>query len=359
MDRTKPNELFIGLDMGGTDIKATVTDGRGEVLVDRCDKVLSYASDGPRRTVEQLALAANKILELAGLGWEAVKSVGLCTPGPATMDGQLQNSQNLRHPEWEGFPIRKAVQDAVGRPVVYTNDGNAAGYWEYHRLFKDDANKIMAAITLGTGLGGALVWGGRLLAGAHGCGAEFGCIRLPSHALAPDGDVPVCGCGNKGCAEAFASVTALDYFLRKELARPENRGHALAQIPDEGKARALKLLRLAQEGDALALGLFDRQADAVGYLFVQLSNCFDADVYVIGGGLTESSEEFRRRYLARVKAVFARETFPAVAAAARIEFAGDQDLAGCRGSALVARQLAQSAGLQWRGSPTHERPIDF
>jgi glucokinase len=212
MDRTNTtaNEHFIGLDMGGTDIKATVTDGRGEVLTASCDKVLSYASDGPRRTVEQLARAANQILAMAHVDWQMVRGIGLCTPGPATADGQLQNSQNLRHPEWEGFPIRKSVEDAVGRPVVYINDGNAAGYWEYHRLFKDDPKKIMAAITLGTGLGGALVWGGRLLAGAHGCGAEFGCIRLPSHALVSDGDVPVCGCGNRGCAEAFASVTALD-----------------------------------------------------------------------------------------------------------------------------------------------------
>jgi glucokinase len=340
------NELFVGLDMGGTDIKATVSNAGGEILIDDCEKVLSFAADGPRSTVEQIALAATKIVARAGVAWERVSCAGLCTPGPATVDGQLGRSPNLNHAEWEGFAIGKAVSERIGRPVVYANDGNAAGYWEYHRIFKDDPTKILAAITLGTGLGGAMVWGGNLLAGAHGCGGEFGHIRLPTHLLVDGGDVPVCGCGKSACAEAFASVTALDHFLRKALARPENAGHPLNQIPDTGKTRALKLLRLAQDGDALALSLFDRQADAVGLLLVQLSNCFDPDVFVIGGGLTESSESFRMRYLARVRAVFAAETFPIVAAGALIDFAGDQDLAGCRGAALVARQFMQKTRVR-------------
>lgn len=340
--------LYVGVDMGGTDIKATVTDGAGDLLVHACDKISSHASEGPRQTVEQLALAADKILARAGRRFEDVVSVGLCTPGPASLDGVLARSPNLNHPGWEGFSIRQAFEARLGRPVIYANDGNAAGYWEYFRLYQDDPAKILAAVTLGTGLGGALVWGGDSLAGSRGFGAEFGHIRLPTHEIVTDGDVPVCGCGKTACAEAFCSVTALDVFLRKALKRPEHANHALQRIPDLGKDRALRLLGLADEGDNLALELFDRQAAALGLLFVQLANAFDPDIIVIGGGLTESSEAFRNRYMQGVNSVFRREAFPKVAQEAIIEFAGDQDLAGACGVALLARQHAQRTGLTQR-----------
>jgi glucokinase len=337
--------VYVGLDLGGTDIKATVTNRRGEILVTGIDKVLSRSAEGPQRTVEQLALAAEAALAKAGAGWERVASVGLDTPGPATVDGVIGLSPNLRHADWNGFAIRAAVEARVRRPVIYANDGNAAAYWEYHRLFGDDENRILAAAILGTGLGGALIWGGEVLVGARGYGGEFGHIRLPTHELVTDGDVPRCGCGQLACAEAFASVAALDHALRKALARPEHREHPLQELPDVGRDRALRLLRLAQEGDSLAQTLFDNQADAIGLLFVQIANACDPDVFIIGGGITESSATFRARYLERVSATFRRGVFPLVAEQARIEYAADQDQAGCRGAALLARRSARSGSL--------------
>jgi glucokinase len=337
-------QLFVGLDMGGTDIKATVSNAAGDILVTTADKVLSLAGEGPRRTVEQLALAASASLERAGGTWEQVVCVGLDTPGPATIDGVLGHSPNLNHPEWNGFAVRAALEERVLRPVIYANDGNAAGYWEYHRLFGDDPRRILAAAILGTGLGGALVWGGDLLVGARGYGGEFGHIRLPTHELADRGEVPRCGCGQLGCAEAYVSVAALDTFLRRALARPEHQGHPLQALPDVGRARALRLLGLALNGDSLAQQLFDEQADALGLLFVQLANCCDPDVFIIGGGITESSAAFRDRYIGRVAETFRRRAFELVAAEARFEYAQDQDMAGCRGSALLARRFARTRG---------------
>jgi glucokinase len=341
IEATEP--LYLGLDLGGTDIKATVSNGAGEILVAGIEKVLSLSAEGPPRTVEQLAVAGEAALRVVGAGWSQVACVGLDTPGPATVDGVIGLSPNLRHPDWNGFAIRAAVEARLARPVIYANDGNAAAYWEYHRLFGDDDSKILAAAILGTGLGGALIWGGEVLTGARGYGGEFGHIRLPGHDLAPDGEIPRCGCGQSGCAEAYASVSALDHFLRKALSRPEHHAHPLAAIPDVGRARALRLLTLAQQGDSLAQTLFDRQADALGLLFVQLANCCDPDVLIIGGGLTESTPTFRARYLDRVLTTFRKGAFPLVAQQARIEWATDQDQAGCRGAALLARRTSQTA----------------
>ncbi|MDA0322387.1 MAG: ROK family protein [Verrucomicrobia bacterium] len=341
----KTRDLFLGVDLGGTDIKSTVTTRAGEILVNHMDKVLSLASDGPAVTVGQMKIAADKALQVVGGSWDEVVYVGLDTPGPASLDGVLARSPNLRHPDWLNFPVRAAFEKAIGKPVVYANDGNAAAYWEYFRLFGDAPDKILGAAILGTGLGGAMVQGGHVLAGARGYGAEFGHVRLPTYDLVTDGDVPVCGCGKKACSEAFVSLTALDRQLRKIFEGGEYLDHPLREVPDEGRARATRLLRLAQEGDALALELFDTQARALGLLFVQLAHAFDPHLFLIGGGITESSEAFRTRYLRGVKESFQREAFPLLGQEIEIAYTGDQDAAGCRGAALLARRYAKEHGL--------------
>lgn len=333
-----PQPLFVGVDMGGTDIKATVTNREGRILVNEFEKVLSLASDGPKTTVAQLKRAAETALRLAGAGWNDVARVGLDTPGPASLDGVLGRSPNLKHPDWLNFPIRAAFEDAIGKPVIYANDGNAAAYWEYFRLFGDDPTKCMGAAILGTGLGGALIQGGKVLTGVRGYGAEFGHVRLPTYELVTNGDVPVCGCGKKACAEAFVSLAALDTHLRKLFAQGKFPDHPLREVPDEGRTRAMKLLGLAQKGDHLALEMFDYQAKALGFLFVQLAHAFDPHIFLIGGGITEGSEAFRARFLRGVRETFKREAFPLLAQEIAIEYAVDQDMAGCRGAALLARQ---------------------
>jgi glucokinase len=337
-------QLFVGVDMGGTDIKATVTDQNGTLLFDAFPKVLSLASEGPQTTVGQLKIAADKALELAHGTWDEVVSVGLDTPGPASLDGVLGRSPNLKHPEWPNFAIRAAFEAAIGKPVVYSNDGNAAAAWEYHRLYGDAKDKILGAVILGTGLGGALVQGGEVLTGVRGYGAEFGHVRLPTYDLVTDGDVPVCGCGKKACAEAFISLTALDRQLRKIFERGEHPEHPLRQIPDEGRARAVRLLGLAQKGDGLAQDLFDVQAKALGLLLVQLAHAFDPHIFLIGGGITESSETFRARYMRAVKETFRREAFPLLGQEIEIAYTEDLDWAGCRGAALIARRHWQQYG---------------
>lgn len=348
-DSASRRQCFVGLDMGGTDIKGTVISDEGEVLVSGFDKVLSLASEGPRRTVQQMRIAAEQALERAGVSWDDVRAVGLDTPGPATLDGVLSRSPNLDHEDWEGFAVRRALEEELGRPVIYANDGNAAAYWEYFRLYGDDPSRILGAAILGTGLGGALVAGGTVLTGARGFGAEFGHVRLPSHRLPDPIDpdyVPVCGCGKEACAEAYVSLAALDTHLRRALERDERwRDHELQGIEDRGRDRAVTLLGRAQRGDELALELFDRQAVALGLLFVQLANCFDPHVFIVGGGLTESSDEFRERFMRQVRETFRAEAFPKPAEEVEIEFAGDQDWAGCRGSALLARHEARAGAI--------------
>ena len=134
------------------------------------------------------------------------------SPGPATLDWPAQPDAKS-HARRLGTlsATRPLPQPHRQSPSSTQDDGNAAAYWEYFLRFRDDDSKILAVAILGTGLGGGLVVGGNSLGGTRGFGAEFGHMRLPTHELVTDGDVPVCGCGQKACAEAFASLKALDY----------------------------------------------------------------------------------------------------------------------------------------------------
>ncbi len=344
--------IFLGLDMGGTDIKGTATNDAGDILIadDDWTKIESFASQGPQITLQQLKKAGQQALDLIGAQWEDVVCVGLDTPGPASLDGELSQSPNLNHPEWNDFGVREELEKVLGRPVIYNNDGNAAAYWEYFRLYKDGKEKILAAAILGTGLGGALIHKGEVVTGARGFGAEFGHIRLPTHKLVPAGQpVPVCGCGKEGCAEAYVSLTALKYHMEQGLQLPENQDHPLHQMEDVENSRAKSLLKSAQNGDAFAQGLFDFQAKALGLLFVQLANCFDPHIFIVGGGLTEGKDENSKKFIDRfigiVKSTFEEEAFEQSAKNIQIEIAGAQDHAGCQGSALLARQHANKVGL--------------
>lgn len=342
--------IYLGLDMGGTDIKGTAADDAGEILIQGgWNKILSRVNEGPEISLGQLKIAAEQALEMVGATWDDVLCVGLDTPGPASLDGQLSQSPNLNHPGWNDFNVRAGLEKLIGRPVIYNNDGNAAAYWEYFRLYGDGQEKILAAAILGTGLGGALIHRGEVITGARGFGAEFGHVRIPSHKLlAPTEPVPVCGCGKEACAEAFVSLTALGNFMRRGLERPELADHPLHDLSDADNQRAKSLLGLAQQGDAFAQELFDFQARALGLLFVQLANCFDPHIFIIGGGITEGSGPEQKRFVERfvdlVQKTFREEAFELSGRETLIEIAGAQDSAGCRGSALLARQHARQQG---------------
>ena len=294
--------IFLGLDMGGTDIKGTATNDAGDILISDEDwtKIESFARQGPQKTLQQLKLAGQQALDLIGSQWEDVVCVGLDTPGPASLDGELSQSPNLNHPEWNNFGVREELEKVLGRPVIYNNDGNAAAYWEYFRLFKDGKEKILAAAILGTGLGGALIHKGEVVTGARGFGAEFGHIRLPTHKLVPqDQPSPVCGCGKEGCAEAYVSLTALKYYMDLGLALPENKDHPLHQMEDVENSRAKSLLKVLKLETPSLKGFLISKPKALGLLFVQLANCFDPHIFIVGGGLTEGKDENSKKFIDR------------------------------------------------------------
>ncbi|MER7889536.1 ROK family protein [Micromonospora sp. NPDC094482] len=333
--------VVVGLDNGGTSNNATVLTLDGRFLVDGLVEIPSEVQDGPGAAIEALARALDGVLAHVRVPRELVRAVGLDTPGPASATGVISSrgSTNFSQPAWRGFDVRGALERRLGLPVVYHNDGNAAALYAHHVHFGAEAMaRSSVSAIVGTGLGGGVVEGGRVIAGAAGMAGELGHVHLPLHGLlAPDQPVPVCACGFDGDAESIASLTAIEhnllpYWLTRYV------GHPLAAEPP---ARAAKLVRgYGERGDALARAIFTQQAMALGRLFTIAANFTDPHAYFVGGGVVEAAPEFRDWFLAEVRehTVLRAEQ----AAVATFALVPDRDMAGARGVAIAALEALRA-----------------
>jgi glucokinase len=328
-------EVVVGLDSGGTAINATVLDSAGRFLVDRLVETPSRVAEGPGVAIEALAQSFARVLGLAGFSRESVRAVGLDTPGPASADGVIavRGAVNFVDPAWRGFDVRGALEARLGLPVIYNNDANAASLYAHHVHFGPDAvHRSSVSLIVGTGLGGGVVEGGKVVRGAAGMAGEFGHMRIPMDGLLAEGQpVPLCNCGLPGDGESVASLSGIEknllpYWLTRfpghELHKAGSARHAAALV--RGHACA---------GDPMALEIFRQQAIALGRLFTIAANFTDPDAYFLGGGVVEAVPSFRDWFLATVRehTDLRAEQFPLVTFA----LVPDLDMAGARGAAIA------------------------
>ncbi|MFC7547590.1 ROK family protein [Plantactinospora sp. GCM10030261] len=330
--------VVVGLDNGGTSNNATVLDSAGRFLVDGLVETPSRVHDGPPAAVEALVAAMDAVLTATGVPRDAVLGVGLDSPGPASATGVIsaKGSTNFSEPAWRGFDFRGALQDRLGLPVIYHNDGNAAALYAHHVHFGQDAAvRSSVTVVVGTGLGGGLIEQGRVVSGAAGMAGELGHVHLPLDGLlGPEQPVPTCACGFAGDAESIASLTGIARnLLPYWLTRFE--GHPLAAAGPP--AEAAKLVRgYGVRGDPMARLIFDQQARALGRLFTLAANFTDPHAYFVGGGVVEASPDFGRWFLEIVEShTRLRREQRAVAQFALVP---DLDQAGARGVAIAAME---------------------
>lgn len=329
-------QVVVGLDNGGTCNNATVLDVTGKFLIDRMVENPSRVREGPAAAIEALAEAMDRVLEITGVPREAVAAVGLDTPGPASPDGVISSkgATNFSQAEWWGFNVRGALEERLGLPVVYNNDGNAAALYAHHEHFGPLATqRSSVAAIVGTGLGGGIIEDGRVVRGASGMAGELGHVHIPMDGMLEDGQpVPQCNCGLAGDVESLASLTGikknlLPYWLKRF---PD---HELAKA--ESVDKAAKMVRsLAERHDELALKIFEQQAMALGRLFTLAAGFTDPHAYFVGGGVVEAKQHFRDWYLGKVREhTTLRDEQAAIATFALVP---DLDMAGARGSAIAA-----------------------
>ena len=328
-------QAVVGLDVGGTKTNATVLVEGGVFLVGGMLEVPSRVTEGPSAAIEAIREVFTAAISRTGVARSSVVAVGLDTPGPASAEGVISSrgATNFAQPEWWGFDFRAAVEGALGLPVTYLNDGNAAALYAHEQQFGEAAaqHSSVAAI-VGTGLGGGVIVDGEVVRGSSGMAGELGHVHIPMQGLLEAGQpMPRCNCGFEGDLESVASLTGirvnlLPYWLGRYP------GHPLAALPIDAAAKQVR--GYGEQGDEMALRIFAQQAKAIGRMFTIAANFTDPDAYFLGGGVVEAAPHFRDWFLGEVRA--ATVLRDEQAAVAGFHVVSDLDMAGARGAAMAA-----------------------
>jgi glucokinase len=300
--------VFAGLDVGGTYLKAARIEESGRVLARLEEPIERESSDG---LLGQLARAV-KTLEADG----PVAGVGIGLPGIVDLGtGRLRSAPNLRI--LNGLDLGAEMAMRTGRRTFPENDANAAALAEAWLGAGRDAETVLL-VTLGTGVGGGLVFHGRIWAGASGYAGEIGHIQVDPEGVS-------CGCGSWGCVETIAGIGGWVRRAREMSAeRPSAlRGHA--ELHPE------LIVREARTGDAVALEVVDGAARALGTAIAATLNLLDLERVVIGGGVARAGSFLLDRIVAETR----RRTFPHVFEDASFRLADLGADAGVVGAARV------------------------
>ena len=335
-DSSAKKRLFLGIDLGGTNVKAGVVDDLGHVLAS--GSVATEAAQGPDHGVRQMVLAGKNAVQSGGFSLQEIAAVGLATPG--TMDipgGMLLDPSNL--PGWMNFPIRDRVGKELGRPTILQNDANAAAYGEYWAGQAKDVRSLLF-YTLGTGLGGGVIVDDHIIEGQHSHGAELG------HVILEMNNGRLCTSGQYGTAEAYVSATALLRQFREKLESGE-----VTSVRDRLAAgeelTPLLISQEAESGDHLSLELIMEMARCLGAAIVSAVHVIDPAMVLLGGAMTFGRNETKvgREFLHRVHQEFRARTFATLADKITIEYASLGGDAGFIGAAGCARRALDSGKL--------------
>jgi len=336
-------QVVAGVDLGGTNINYTLVDKEGNFLIEEMCEHPALTKQGPAVCLKQLESGLKFATQQAGVDVADIVVVGLDTPGPASSAGVLSSrgSTNFVHPEWKGFDIREQIAHKLGKPVTYLNDANAGALWGHYAIFGANSRETSISIIVGTGAGGGVIVGGKVLKGRVGFGGELGHGLLPYQSIAEiAGLEPHCNCGRTGDVESVCSLTAIErtllpYFLTKYP------GHELGKMDLH---EAAKLVRgLADEGDAMSRDIFRVQARALGMFFDEMVNTFDPDALIVGGGVLETSLKFQHWFVVEVRKGMGNQREEQ--ADIPIYVMPNGDTAGARGAAIEALNLARQSGL--------------
>jgi len=307
---------YVGIDLGGTNLKLGLVSAEGELL--RRLSVPTEAAEGPAHVLARMAEAVRQLAGQAGVALEDVAAVGVGVPGPLDSEaGVVHFTPNLAG--WTNVPVRDTLQDALGRTVVVENDANAAAYGEF-RVGAGRQVQSMFVLTLGTGVGGGIIQDGRLLRGASDTGAELG------HVIVQYGG-RLCGCGNRGCLEAYASATAVVDRFRRDA--------TVSELARRDRLEAKDVFDAAADGDKAAARIVSETAEYLAVGITSVLHALNPEMVVLTGGMMGAGEAFLDEIRRHVRAL----AFPSAWEACEVRASTLGGDAGILGSALAAEAL--------------------
>jgi glucokinase len=319
--------LYVGLDVGGTSMKAGVVDDNGKPR--SAISLPTEAHKGQKAGLDRMCETIRQAVAAANLHMTDIAAIGVATPGLMDIPaGVILDPPNLK--PWRNVPVRQYIHDLFRLPTAFQNDANAAAYGEYWAGAGRDAHS-MVLFTLGTGIGGGIILGERVLEGEHSHGAELGHIKIEMS------NPRLCGCGRRGCLEAYASATAVVQRTREALATDGGRS-TLHEVIQQGELTSHRIFDAATERDALAGKIVEDTAFYLAVGATNLMHTIDPDMVVFAGGMIAAGETF----LERIRHHVCGLAFPVPAARTQIRFAQLGPDAGFIGAAACGRQLVRA-----------------
>ena len=268
--------MYIGIDLGGTNIAAGIVREDGKIVVQSSVPTLSQRPTD--EIVKDMVFLSKQLIKDAELELNDIEAVGIGCPGTINFEtGEVIYSNNIK---MEHYMLAKEFQKYLNLPVKIDNDANCAAMGEY--IVSGNNVPIFMFITLGTGVGSGLILNGKVFRGFNGAASEAGHITLVS------GGEP-CTCGKRGCWETYASVTALIRQTKVAMEKnPESLMHEIAKA--EGKISGRTSFDAAKQGDKAAQAVVKQYAQYVADGIVSVENVLQPDIISGGGGISREGE---------------------------------------------------------------------
>ena len=269
----------IGIDLGGTNIVASVVDDDYNII--GTSKTPTNSPRSADEIFDDIADVCEEAVKAAGLPMEDIDSVGMGTPGTVNQDGVIEFANNLA---FNNVPARTMLAKRINKPeekVFIENDANCAALGEAYAGCGNGA-KDFVAVTLGTGVGSGVIIGGKIVNGVNYAGGECGHM-----VIVVDGEQ--CSCGRKGCWEAYASATALIRQTKKAMEEyPDSLMHKLAK--EEGKVSGRTAFDAMRLGDIAGIKVVDDYIKYVACGLINIVNALQPEIICIGGGICNEGE---------------------------------------------------------------------
>ena len=270
--------MYIGIDLGGTNIAAAIVNDEGKILISK--SVKTQAQRPSDEIVKDMANLCLTLIEEGNFQKSDIKSIGIGTPGTVdSANGTIIYACSL---PFDNLNIVKEMQKYIDVPVYVDNDANCAALGEF--AYEHNKNmKCFVAITLGTGVGSGVIIDGKIFSGCNGSAVEFG------HVVSVIGGKQ-CTCGRKGCIEQYASANALIAQTKEAIEKDHNTLMYEMIDGDIEKVSGKTAFAAAKKGDALAKQVVDQYITYVGECLVNLINIFQPEVIKIGGGISKEGD---------------------------------------------------------------------
>ena len=325
--RQKAPETVVAVDVGGTKILGALIDAEGQVLVR--DKQRTEGADGVQAVLDRVAATVQALAEQGKEQATRVVAAGVGIPGPVEpATGRVSLAPNLG---WKNVQVRKRLEKRLGMPVAVENDVNMGTLGEHVRGAGRGVQNLVG-IFVGTGIGGGVVLGGQLHHGFNGTAGEIGHMVLNAKG-------PRCGCGQRGCLEAYASRTAIGKYIMKRVA--QGKPTEIAEV-DPRKMTSGVLRRALEAGDPLVVKALQRAAKYLGLAAVSVVHLLNPEMVVLGGGVIEAMED---QFLDRVRKTVQARCIGHSARNMKIVPAELGDDAGIQGAAELAWRHAKERSL--------------